>query len=116
MHCCHRDAASLKLLEVHHACRSDHTLMRLVANYPWQSPPEQRCAYLAQQLGLAGPADAQRTYAVGQLMPGMHESGSLMCVACCVLQSSCVDAACHWADLCRAALQTCTALVCRHTD
>jgi hypothetical protein len=47
--------------------------MRLVANYPWQSPPEQRCAYLAQQLGLAGPADAQRTYAVGQLMPGMHQ-------------------------------------------
>jgi hypothetical protein len=61
--------------------------MRLVANYPWQSPPEQRCAYLAEQLGLAGPADAQRTYAVGQLMPGVYQVGSLTCVACCIWQS-----------------------------
>lgn len=43
--------------------------MRLVANYPWQQQPQQRCGYLAQELGLAGPAEPGRTYAVGQLMP-----------------------------------------------
>ncbi|KAF6260765.1 thiamine diphosphate-binding protein [Scenedesmus sp. NREL 46B-D3] len=75
--------------------RSDHTLMRLVTNYPWQSPPQQRCAYLARELGLAGPADPCRLYAVGQVMPGspdgapakplwqLHEAVEVMTAAYC---------------------------------
>ncbi|WIA12981.1 hypothetical protein OEZ85_006593, partial [Tetradesmus obliquus] len=74
---------------------SDHTLMRLVANYPWQQQPQQRCGYLAQELGLAGPAEPGRTYAVGQLMPRsadgspakplwqLHEAVEVMAAAYC---------------------------------
>lgn len=49
--------------------RSDHTLMRFVTGYPASASPAARCAFLAAELGMQGPADPDRTYAVGQFMP-----------------------------------------------
>jgi hypothetical protein len=50
-------------------CRSDSTLLRLVKDYPRSAPPSERCAFIAQELGLEGPTDPDKLFAVGQYMP-----------------------------------------------
>lgn len=44
--------------------------MRLVTGYPAAASAAERCNYIAAELGLTGPVDPNRLYAVGHLMPG----------------------------------------------
>lgn len=70
----HQHAVSTQGVHLHVVCRSDHTLMRLVGGYPSAASPAERCAYIADQLSLAAPADPGRVFAVGQLMPGQQRT------------------------------------------
>jgi len=44
-------------------------LLQLVNKYPRAAPPAERCAFIARELGLDGPADPERLFAVGEYMP-----------------------------------------------
>lgn len=51
-------------------------MLRLVKDYPRAASPVERCAFIAHELGLQGPADPDRLFAVGQYMPRECTHGS----------------------------------------
>jgi hypothetical protein len=53
----------------HNLCRSDASLMRLVREYPKSASAAERCVFLAAHLGLEGPSDPARLFALGSCMP-----------------------------------------------
>lgn len=63
------DPQHLPVLAACCLCRSDSSLLRLVKDYPRTAPPAERCAFISQELGLQGPSDPDRLFAVGQFMP-----------------------------------------------
>lgn len=57
-------------------CRSDSSLLRLVKDYPRTASAAERCAFISQELGLQGPPDPGRVFAVGQFMPSESRRSS----------------------------------------